>query len=30
MVEFKIPEPGMYGLDHDRLAYLPYGWSSHW
>ncbi len=26
MVEFRIPEPGMYGLvDHDRLAYLPYG-----
>jgi len=26
MVEFRIPESGMYGLvDHDRLAYLPYG-----
>jgi nitrite reductase (NO-forming) len=26
IVEFRIPEPGMYGLvDHDRLAYLPYG-----
>jgi nitrite reductase (NO-forming) len=26
MVEFRIPEPGMYGLvDHDRLAYLQYG-----
>jgi len=26
MIEFRIPEPGMYGLvDHDRLAYLPYG-----
>ena len=26
IVEFKIPEAGMYGLvDHDRLAYLPYG-----
>lgn len=26
IVEFKIPEPGMYGLvDHDRLAYVPYG-----
>jgi nitrite reductase (NO-forming) len=25
-VEFRIPEAGMYGLvDHDRLAYLPYG-----
>ena len=24
IVEFRIPEPGMYGLvDHDRLAYLP-------
>ena len=26
IVEFRIPEQGMYGLvDHDRLAYLPYG-----
>jgi nitrite reductase (NO-forming) len=26
MIEFRIPEAGMYGLvDHDRLAYLPYG-----
>jgi nitrite reductase (NO-forming) len=26
IVEFRIPEPGMYGLvDHDRLAYLAYG-----
>lgn len=26
IVEFRIPESGMYGLvDHDRLAYLPYG-----
>ena len=26
IVEFKIPEAGMYGLvDHDRLSYLPYG-----
>ena len=26
IVEFRIPEPGMYGLvDHDRLSYLPYG-----
>ena len=26
IVEFKIPEPGMYGLvDHDRLSFLPYG-----
>jgi nitrite reductase (NO-forming) len=26
IVEFTIPEPGMYGLvDHDRLSYLPYG-----
>jgi nitrite reductase (NO-forming) len=26
IVEFRIPEEGMYGLvDHDRLAYLPYG-----
>jgi nitrite reductase (NO-forming) len=26
VVEFRIPEPGMYGLvDHDRLSYLPYG-----
>jgi nitrite reductase (NO-forming) len=26
IVEFRIPQPGMYGLvDHDRLAYLPYG-----
>ena len=26
IVEFRIPEPGMYGLvDHDRLAYLGYG-----
>ena len=26
IVEFRIPEAGMYGLvDHDRLAYLPYG-----
>jgi hypothetical protein len=26
IVEFRIPEPGMYGLvDHDRLGYLPYG-----
>jgi len=26
MIEFRIPQPGMYGLvDHDRLAYLPYG-----
>ena len=25
-IEFRIPQPGMYGLvDHDRLAYLPYG-----
>lgn len=25
-VEFRIPEPGMYGLvDHDRLAFIPYG-----
>jgi nitrite reductase (NO-forming) len=25
-VEFRIPAPGMYGLvDHDRLAFLPYG-----
>jgi len=26
VVEFRIPQEGMYGLvDHDRLAYLPYG-----
>ncbi|MEO8362387.1 MAG: hypothetical protein ABI672_20335, partial [Vicinamibacteria bacterium] len=26
IVEFRIPEAGMYGfVDHDRLAYLPYG-----
>lgn len=26
IVEFRIPEAGMYGLvDHDRLSYLPYG-----
>jgi nitrite reductase (NO-forming) len=26
MVEFRIPEPGMYGLvDHDRLGFLQYG-----
>ncbi len=26
VVEFRIPEPGMYGLvDHDRLSYVPYG-----
>jgi nitrite reductase (NO-forming) len=26
IVEFRIPEPGMYGfVDHDRLSYLPYG-----
>jgi nitrite reductase (NO-forming) len=26
IVEFTIPEAGMYGLvDHDRLSYLPYG-----
>jgi len=26
VVEFTIPEAGMYGLvDHDRLSYLPYG-----
>ena len=26
IVDFRIPEPGMYGLvDHDRLSYLPYG-----
>lgn len=26
VVEFRIPEAGMYGLvDHDRLSYLPYG-----
>ncbi len=26
IVEFRIPEPGMYGLvDHDRLSYLQYG-----
>jgi nitrite reductase (NO-forming) len=26
VVEFTIPEPGVYGLvDHDRLSYLPYG-----
>jgi hypothetical protein len=26
MVEFRIPEAGMYGLvDHDRLAYVPWG-----
>jgi hypothetical protein len=26
IVEFVIPEHGMYGLvDHDRLSYLPYG-----
>jgi nitrite reductase (NO-forming) len=26
VVEFRIPESGMYGLvDHDRLSYLPYG-----
>jgi hypothetical protein len=26
IVEFRIPESGMYGLvDHDRLSYLPYG-----
>jgi len=26
IVEFKIPEAGMYGLvDHDRLAYLSWG-----
>ncbi|HET7618935.1 MAG TPA: multicopper oxidase domain-containing protein [Vicinamibacterales bacterium] len=26
IVEFRIPEPGMYGLvDHDRLAYVPFG-----
>jgi nitrite reductase (NO-forming) len=26
IVEFRIPEPGMYGLvDHDRLSYVPYG-----
>jgi hypothetical protein len=26
IVEFRIPEAGMYGLvDHDRLSYVPYG-----
>jgi hypothetical protein len=26
IVEFTIPEPGMYGfVDHDRLSYLPFG-----
>jgi nitrite reductase (NO-forming) len=26
VVDFRIPEPGMYGLvDHDRLSYVPYG-----
>jgi len=26
VIDFRIPEPGMYGLvDHDRLAFLPYG-----
>ena len=26
IVEFRIPETGMYGLvDHDRLSYVPYG-----
>src|SRR5262245_3698642 len=26
IVEFRIPERGMYGLvDHDRLSYIPYG-----
>lgn len=26
VVEFRIPEPGVYGLvDHDRLSYVPYG-----
>ena len=26
IVEFRIPESGMYGLvDHDRLSYVPYG-----
>jgi hypothetical protein len=26
VVEFRIPETGMYGLvDHDRLSYVPYG-----
>jgi hypothetical protein len=26
IIEFRIPEEGMYGLvDHDRLAFLPYG-----
>lgn len=26
IVEFRIPEPGVYGLvDHDRLAYVPWG-----
>jgi nitrite reductase (NO-forming) len=26
IVEFRIPEAGMYGLvDHDRLSYIPYG-----
>ena len=26
VVEFRIPEAGMYGLvDHDRLSYVPYG-----
>jgi len=26
ILEFRIPEAGMYGLvDHDRLSYLPYG-----
>jgi len=26
IIEFRIPEAGMYGLvDHDRLSYVPYG-----
>jgi hypothetical protein len=26
VVEFRIPEAGMYGLvDHDRLSFVPYG-----
>jgi hypothetical protein len=26
IVEFRIPEAGMFGLvDHDRLSYVPYG-----
>jgi hypothetical protein len=26
IVEFRIPETGMYGLvDHDRLSYVPFG-----